>query len=228
MIQSVIWFEGGFVEQFGTDTSIARIVVLLSGSGRTLANLLEYARPSCCPFEIVRVVSTRDGVRGNQIAFDAGIPLEVLPRKIFCSADDFSHAVVDILDSERADLVVCAGFLSKLVVPDRYLGRILNIHPSLLPLFGGKGYYGDRIHRAVLDSGMKVSGCTVHFVDNEFDAGPIIAQRCVPVRPDDTPDTLASRVFLEECKLYPQVICDAVSGKIWLEGRRVCYEQDIM
>jgi phosphoribosylglycinamide formyltransferase 1 len=216
------------VEQSGTDTSIARIVVLLSGSGRTLANLLECDWPDCCPFEIVRVVSTRDGVRGNQIALDAGLPLDVLPRKAFSSAEDFSDAVVEVLDSERADLVVCAGFLSKLVVPDRYLGRMLNIHPSLLPLFGGKGYYGDRVHRAVLDSGMKVSGCTVHFVDNEYDAGPIIAQRCVPVLPDDTPETLAHRVFLEECKLYPQVICDALRGKIQLEGRSVRYEHEIM
>ncbi len=101
------------------------------------------------------------------------------------------------------------------------MGRILNIHPSLLPLFGGQGYYGDRVHQAVLDSGMRVSGCTVHFVDNAYDAGPIVAQRCVPVLPGDSVDSLAQRVFGTECELYPSVVFQVARGKIWLEGRDV-------
>jgi phosphoribosylglycinamide formyltransferase 1 len=199
--------------------------VLLSGSGRTLANLLRCIDDRENSVEIVRVISTRPNVAGNAIASQAGIPLDIVARRSFDSPASFSDAIVAIFDSEQADLAVCAGFLSKLVVPDRYIGRIVNIHPSLLPLFGGKGYYGERVHQAVLDSGMKVSGCTVHFVDNVYDAGPIIAQQCVPVIPDDSPETLARRVFEEECRLYPEVIFEIARGNIWLDGRNVQFSR---
>jgi phosphoribosylglycinamide formyltransferase 1 len=223
MIPTVESLEGGRVERIGTETAngAARVVVLLSGSGRTLKNLVAYSEAGQCPIRIVHVVSTRAGVLGNDVAARAGIPLTVVARREFDSTEAFSEAIVDILETENAELVVCAGFLSKLTVPERYMGRIVNIHPSLLPLFGGKGYYGDRVHQAVLDSGMRVSGCTVHFVDNAYDAGPIISQQCVPVLHDDTVETLADRVFQEECRLYPRVIGDIVQGRIWLVGRSV-------
>ncbi|MEX2426450.1 MAG: phosphoribosylglycinamide formyltransferase [Thermomicrobiaceae bacterium] len=209
-----------------TESGTARVVVLLSGSGRTLQNLIESVRTRECPIHIARVVSTRRNVAGNQIAIDAGIPLSVVSRRELDHDEAFSGAIVDILDSEETELVICAGFLSKLTVPARYMGRIVNIHPSLLPLFGGKGFYGDRVHRAVLESGMKVSGCTVHFVDNAYDAGPIIAQRCVSVFPDDSIETLAQRVFVEECRLYPAVISEIVQGRIRMKGRRAVYSPD--
>jgi phosphoribosylglycinamide formyltransferase 1 len=210
-----------------SDGDLARVAVLLSGSGRTLRNLLECSAPHDLPVRITRVISTRANVVGNSVATDAGIPLSVVSRRDFDTTEEFSESILQILDAEQPELVVCAGFLSKLQVPDRYMGRIINIHPSLLPLFGGKGFYGDRVHRAVIDSGMKVTGCTVHFVDNAYDAGPIIAQRCVSVLPDDTVEAVARRVFEEECRLYPSVIRDIVMGRIWLEGRTVQYGANV-
>jgi phosphoribosylglycinamide formyltransferase 1 len=211
------------VGQTGEGTEMARISVLLSGSGRTLQNLLDHSSSANSPLNIVRVISTRRDVAGNDVARDAGIPLTIIPRRSFDSVEAFSDEVIRTIDESATDFVVCAGFLSKLIVPERYMGRIINIHPSLLPLFGGKGFYGDRVHEAVLDSGMKVSGCTVHFIDNAYDAGPIIAQRCVPVEPNDSSSSLASRVFEAECALYPSVITEVTQGRIWLEGRTVCF-----
>ena len=211
--------------QTGTGSRRARVAVLLSGSGRTLRNLLDHTRRQDAPVEIVQVISTRKRVAGNDIAHEAGIPLEVVPRRAYDSAESFSDDVIRVLDDIAADLVVCAGFLSKLVVPERYMGKVLNIHPSLLPLFGGQGFYGDRVHQAVLDSGMKVSGCTVHFVDNAYDAGPIVAQQCVPVKPDETVDSLRQRVFAAECELYPSIVFEVASGRIWQDGQTVRFQQ---
>lgn len=211
--------------QTGAGSRQARVAVLLSGSGRTLRNLLEHTRRPDSPADVVQVISTRKRVAGNDLAREEGIPLEIVPRRDYDSAESFSEDVIRVIDDAGADLVVCAGFLSKLVVPDRYMGRILNIHPSLLPLFGGQGFYGDRVHQAVLDSGMKVSGCTVHFVDNAYDAGPIVAQQCVPVLPDDSVTALGQRVFEAECKLYPSVVFDVAREQIWLEGRTVRFQQ---
>lgn len=199
----------------------ARVVVLLSGSGRTLANLLAVIRDRHLALEVVHVISTRRTVAGNDVARDADVPLSIIRRRDVPSDESFSTQIFDVVDDANADLVVCAGFLSKLVVPDRFMGRVVNIHPSLLPLFGGRGYYGDAVHQAVLESGMRVSGCTVHFVDNAYDAGPIIDQSCVPVFPDDDVRSLATRVFEQECQLYPQVISDVASGRIQLDGSTV-------
>lgn len=198
-----------------------RIGVLLSGSGRTLANLLACIARGELPGRIVTVVSTRASVRGNEVAREAGIPLAIVPRRAYDSLDEFSAAVYQALDPYDLDLILMAGFLSKIHVPDRYAGRIMNIHPSLLPLFGGRGLYGDRVHQAVLASGMKVTGCTVHFVDESYDAGPIIAQSCVPVLESDTVETLAARVFAEECRLYPEAIRFFWQGRLWIDGRVV-------
>lgn len=198
-----------------------RIAVLLSGSGRTLENLIVAIERGELPAQIVAVISSRAGVRGNTVAQEAGLPLMVIPRREFATAERFSQAIYEALAPFDVDLIVLAGFLAKLTVPDEYAGRIMNIHPSLLPLFGGRGFYGDRVHQAVLESGMKVSGCTVHFVDAQYDAGPIILQRCVPVLDDDTPETLAARVFAEECKAYPEAIRLFAAGQLRIDGRRV-------
>lgn len=205
------------------EKSPARIVVLLSGGGRTLRNLLAWIEAGDLNVSVARVISTRGDAAGNRIATGSWIPLTIVARRGFESTEAFSSAVIELLDAEQPDLVVCAGFLTKLEVPDRYLGSIVNIHPSLLPLFGGKGYYGDRVHRAVLQSGMKVSGCTVHFVDNQYDAGPIIAQRCVPVEPEDTVESLAARVFEAECDLYPRIVQGVLDGRVRLENGRVAF-----
>jgi formyltetrahydrofolate-dependent phosphoribosylglycinamide formyltransferase len=199
----------------------ARVVVLLSGGGRTLANLLRCRAAGTLPIDVVRVVSTRKQIRGNDVVREAGIPLSLIPRRAFQSQMTFSDAVLDVLRAEAPDLVVMAGFLSKITIPDELAGRVMNIHPALLPLFGGLGHYGDRVHAAVLEAGMKISGCTAHFVNNEYDAGPIIAQRCVPVLEDDDVDALAERVFACECELYPAAIRLFVEGRLRIEGNRV-------
>lgn len=198
-----------------------RLAVLLSGTGRTLENLLRLDQAGELPAEVVAVISSRPGVRGLDIAREAGLPGYVVSRRRYASVETFSEAVYEILDRYPIDLVVLAGFLSMLTIPERYRWRIMNIHPSLLPLFGGRGYFGEHVHAAVLAAGMKVSGCTVHFVDERYDAGPIIAQRCVPVLEDDTPQTLGARVFAEECRLYPEAIRLFAEGRLRVEGQRV-------
>lgn len=198
-----------------------RLAVLLSGSGRTLENLLAAIARGELPARIEVVVSSRATVRGVEVARAAGIPVAVVPRRRFSDVEAFSDAVYAAIDPYEVDLIVLAGFLCQLTIPERYEGRIINIHPSLLPLFGGRGFYGERVHAAVLASGMKVSGCTVHFVDERYDSGPIIAQRAVPVLEGDTPETLAARVFVEECRLYPEAIRLIAEGRLRIDGRCV-------
>ncbi len=130
-----------------------------------------------------------------------------------------------IFDSCRAnvqsDLIVMGGFLRRVAIPADFENRVVNIHPSLIPAFCGKGHYGRRVHEAVVEYGCKISGCTVHFVDDEYDHGPIIAQRAVPVLVEDTPDTLAKRIFSEECVLLPQAINWIAGGHVSVVGRKV-------
>lgn len=198
-----------------------RVVVLLSGSGRTLENLIRANGDGRIDIDITRVISSRASVRGVDVARGAGIPLSIISRRSFSTAKSFSDAVHEVLRPEQPDLVVMAGFLSKIAIPDHLTGRVMNIHPALLPLFGGRGYYGSRVHQSVLDSGMKVSGCTVHFVDENYDAGPIILQACVPVLEDDDAESLGARVFQQECVLYPQAVRLFAENRLRLEGRRV-------
>ncbi len=187
-----------------------RLAVLLSGSGRTLANLLDAIGSGVLPARIVAVVSSVPGVRGVAIAREAGLPTHVIPRREFDTDAAFSGAVYDALAPYQPDLLVLAGFLRRLVVPPAWAGRILNIHPALLPeaaaYAAGYGFYGERVHAAVLANGDRVTGATVHVVDNDYDAGPPILRAEVPITPDDTPATLAARVFAAECALYPAAI----------------------
>ncbi len=197
-----------------------RIGVLISGGGRTLANLLEVQRRGELPGRVELVVSNREHIPGNDIARAAGVPLVIIPSK-GVPERVFAERVYAALDASAIDLVLMAGFLRHLPVRSDYAWRIMNIHPSLLPLFGGRGMYGERVHQAVLASGMKISGCTVHFVTDELDGGPIILQACVSVEEDDTPETLAARVFAEECRIYPEAVRLYAAGRLRVEGRRV-------
>ncbi len=197
-----------------------RIAVLISGGGRTLANFLSVQERGELPGRIELVVSNREEIPGNEIARRAGVPLVVVPSRGLSDAA-FAERVYAALDAYRIDLVLFGGFLRRLPVRPDYRWRIMNIHPSLLPLFGGRGMYGERVHRAVLASGMKVSGCTVHFVTDELDSGPIILQACVPVEEDDTPETLAARVFAKECRIYPEAVRLYAAGRLVVEGQRV-------
>ena len=186
-------------------TAPLRLAVLLSGSGRTLENLLERIQAGTLAAEVKIVVSNRGDVRGVEIARRAGLPAHVLPRSTTPLAT-WSNAIFNACRAVEADLVVMAGFLQLVEIPADFAGRVINIHPALLPAFGGKGFHGMHVHRAVLARGCTVSGCTVHLVDNEYDHGRILLQKTVAVLPDDTPESLAARVFAVECQALPEAI----------------------
>jgi phosphoribosylglycinamide formyltransferase-1 len=202
-----------------------KIAVLISGSGRTLKNFIELAAEGDLPIEIRLVISNTAKAGGLQFAAEAGIPSRIVARDDFpagASGDrEFGQAIFAACREAGVDIVAMAGFLKLAPVPDDFLGRVVNIHPALIPAFCGPGMYGQRVHQAVLDAGVKVTGCTVHFVDNEYDKGPIIWQQPVPVFDDDTADTLAARVFEVEKEAYPHVLRLLAEGRIKLDGRRV-------
>jgi formyltetrahydrofolate-dependent phosphoribosylglycinamide formyltransferase len=198
-----------------------RLAVLLSGSGTTLQNLLDRSARGDLPAVVAVVVSSKADAFGLSRAQKAGVPTAVVERKACASREDFSRRIFDHCRAAGADLVCLAGFLQLLTVPDDFLNRVLNIHPALIPAFSGKGFHGLRVHQAALETGVKVSGCTVHFADNEYDHGPIVLQRVVEVRDDDTPESLAARVFQQECEAYPEAIRLFASGGLRVEGRRV-------
>lgn len=202
-----------------------KIGVLISGSGRTLKNFIDLAAEGKLPVDIRLVISSAAKAGGLKFASDAGIPSKVVRRQDFVAgvAGDaaFGEAVFGPCREAGVDYVVMAGFLKLAPVPPDFAGRVINIHPALIPAFCGAGMYGDRVHQAVIDAGARVTGCTVHFVDNVYDHGPIIWQQPVPVFDDDTADTLAKRVFECEKEAYPHVLRQLAAGKIRLEGDRV-------
>jgi formyltetrahydrofolate-dependent phosphoribosylglycinamide formyltransferase len=198
-----------------------RLAVLLSGSGTTLQNLLDRIADGRLNAQVVQAISNRADAYGLERAAAAGVPAAVVDRKGCGTREEFSAAIFDLCRMADADLVCLAGFLQLIVVPDDFLGRVINVHPALIPAFCGKGYYGRHVHEAVLAYGAKVSGCTVHFADNQYDHGPIILQRVVPVLDDDTPDTLAQRVHEQENEAYPEAIRLYAEGRLRIEGRKV-------
>jgi phosphoribosylglycinamide formyltransferase-1 len=204
-----------------TGSRSIRLGVLLSGSGTTLQNLLDRSAAGSLPARIVCVVSSKADAFGLARARRAGVPAFVVERKACPSREEFSRLIFDHCRQAGVDLVCLAGFLQLLHIPPDFEGRVLNIHPSLIPAFCGKGFHGLRVHEAALEMGVKVSGCTIHFADNEYDHGPIVLQRVVPVLDDDTPETLQARVFAEECEAYPQAIQLFATGRLRIEGRRV-------
>jgi len=203
-----------------------RIAVLISGGGTTLRNFIEKIAAGRLPVEIALVVSSSPAARGLQFAADAGIPSVVVARKSFADQNAFSRAIFDRCRLSHVDLVAMAGFLKRVTIPEDFAGRVVNIHPALVPAFCGEGFYGRRVHEAVLEYGAKLSGCTVHFADNQYDHGPVILQRAVPVLDDDTPETLAARVFEAECEAYPEALRLLAAGRVTVEGRRVRIQRE--
>lgn len=197
-----------------------RIAVLLSGSGTTLENLIDHVEKGALDAEIVAVISSRPGAFGLERARRRGIPAHAVDRRAYDDAHGFNDALHRILDEAGPDLLVLAGFLSKLELRG-YRGRVMNIHPALVPAFSGQGCYGDRVYRMVLESGVKLTGATVHFCDEEYDTGPVILQAAVPVRDDDTLESLKRRVVEKERELYPRAIQLYAEGRLRIEGRRV-------
>ena len=200
-----------------------RISVMISGGGTTLKNLIDCKDRGELDVEIAQVISNKAGAGGIEHAKDAGIPVEVIPHGDFDSVESFSDAIFDRARLANVDLIVMGGFLRRLKIPADFENRVINIHPSLIPAFCGKGNYGSRVHQAVVDYGCKISGCTVHFVDDQYDHGPIIGQATVPVEPADDAKALAARVFVAECEIYPRVINAIAGGKIKLDGRLVAW-----
>jgi formyltetrahydrofolate-dependent phosphoribosylglycinamide formyltransferase len=197
------------------------LAVLVSGGGTTLQNLVDAIATGRLDAKVSVVIGSRPGLKGLQRAADARLMNFVVERAAFDDVGTFSREVFSLIDDAGADLVCLAGWLCLLDIPPKYAGRVMNIHPALLPSFGGKGMYGRRVHEAVIAHGCKVSGCTVHLVDATYDTGPIILQRTCPVLDDDTPETLAHRVFEEEKVAYPEAIRLFQEGWLVVEGRRV-------
>lgn len=191
-----------------------RLGVLISGGGTTLVNFLEKIDAGELNAEVVTVIASRPDCTGIAKAETKGIPCHVISRGEFSGVSAFSRAIFDQCREAEVDLVTLAGFLAKIEIPGDFEHRVMNIHPSLIPAFCGKGMYGHHVHEAVLARGCKVTGCTVHFADNEYDHGPIILQRCVPVEANDTPDRLAARVFETECRTYPEAIQLYAAGSL--------------
>jgi formyltetrahydrofolate-dependent phosphoribosylglycinamide formyltransferase len=204
-----------------TIASPINLAVLISGSGSTLQNLIDQIAARALDAQIVTVIASRPDLPGIQRAIDAKLPCHVVDRRTFEDCASFSERVFAHIDDAGADLVCCAGWLCLLDIPPRHHQRVMNIHPALLPSFGGKGMFGERVHRAVIEHGCKISGCTVHFVDATYDTGPIITQRACPVLDNDTPATLARRVFEEEKIAYPEAIRLFAAGRLTVNGWRV-------
>ena len=197
-----------------------RVACTISGGGRTVLNLLDRVADGGLDAAIAVVVADRECAGLERVA-SRGVATALVPWTAGTTPDDYAARAWPVLEKHRPDLVCNCGFLRLLRIPPRWTHRVMNIHPGLLPKFGGKGMYGDRVHAAVLAAGETESGCTVHFADNEYDRGPIILQKRVPVKPGDTPDTLAARVFAAECEAYPEAIRLFQAGRIRVEQGKV-------
>lgn len=203
------------------DAPPIRLAVCVSGGGTTLQNLIDQIAAGRLRAEVVRVLASKPGIGAIAKAEAAGIPVDLAVRQGSGSLADFSAAVFEPIRRARADLVILGGFLVLVAIPPDYEGRVINIHPALIPAFCGKGYHGLVVHRDAIATGVKVSGCTVHFADATYDTGPIILQRTVPVHDDDTPESLAARVFEAECRALPEAIALYAAGRLDVDGRRV-------
>lgn len=201
----------------------ARLGVLISGGGTTLLNFLDCIERGTLTANVSVVISSQPDCRGVVRARDAGLDCRCIERKEFTTLESFSGAVFDVLRNAEVDLVTMAGYLSLLAIPDDFRHRVLNIHPSLIPAFCGKGMYGHHVHEAAVARGVKVSGCTVHFADNEYDHGPIILQRSVKIPDDSSVDEVASLVFEQEKIAYPEAIQRVLSGQLLVSRHRTVY-----
>ena len=196
-----------------------RVAVFASGGGSNFQAIAENA----VNYRVTLVVCNRSeaGVLGR--AHNLGVPAHVLSPRAFESDKLYAIALLELLHSEKIDLIALAGYLCKIpaTVVEAFWGRILNIHPALLPRFGGKGLYGRRVHKAVVEAKEAFSGATVHFVDEEYDTGPILLQKKVPVLPEDTPDSLAERVLAVEHQIFPEALDLIAQGRVQIKGRHV-------
>jgi len=195
----------------GMATRPIKLAILLSGGGTTLKNIVDRISKGSLYAQAVCVIASHESARDKALRKVLDIDVKLLARRDHQTDGEFdvsgySGAVFQMIRESGAELVCLCGFLTQLVIPDDFAGRVINIHPALLPSFGGHGMYGHHVHEAVLAAGCKVSGCTVHYADQTYDTGPIIVQMTCPVEEDDDVDSLAARVFELECHAYPQAI----------------------
>jgi phosphoribosylglycinamide formyltransferase-1 len=197
-------------------SSGTRIAVFISGGGSNLQSLIDASLTGELSGEIVLVISNNDNAYGLERAQKAGIDTFVYKVKNYSSKDDAHRDLLEMIDSYKVEYIALAGFLKLLPAPliQKYRNKITNIHPALLPKYGGKGMYGHHVHEAVLTAGDSESGATVHLVDEVYDHGKVLLQKKVPVKPDDTPDTLAARVLKVEHQIYPEALDKLIKGKI--------------
>ncbi len=197
-----------------------RVAILLSGAGTTLENLLEKRAKGDVDVDVVAVVSSKPKAFGLERARRHGIPAHAVSRRAHPDAHEFNELLHGVLAGYEPELLVLAGFLSKFELRD-YAGRAMNVHPALIPAFSGQGFYGRRVHEAVLASGVRLTGVSVHFCDEEYDHGPIILQEAVPVLDGDSVESLARRVQRVEYEIYPRAVRLFAEGRLRVEGRRV-------
>jgi len=192
----------------------AKLAVFISGGGTNLQSLIDASRSGRLSAEIVLVISSKSDAYGLERARNAGIDTFVFRMKDYATPEDAERDLLEMLEEYEVEYIALAGYLKlvPLAVVRKYNGRIANIHPALLPKFGGKGMYGHHVHEAILAAGEKESGATVHLVDEIYDNGRILIQEKVPVLPDDTPDALAARVLLVEHKIYPEALENLIRG----------------
>lgn len=192
-----------------------RLGVLLSGGGTTMVNIQKEIAAKRLNAEITVVISSLSTVHGVELAKKMGFKVEIVRKKDFDGVDAFSDRIEEIFTEANVELIVQAGFLCLWKIPDKFENRVMNIHPALLPSFGGKGMWGHHVHEAVVKTGCKVSGCTVHFCTNEYDQGPIIVQKGCSVNDQDDAEAVAAKVFQQECVAYPDAI------RLFSEGRLI-------
>jgi formyltetrahydrofolate-dependent phosphoribosylglycinamide formyltransferase len=199
------------------NASPLRLAVLVSGGGTTMQNLAEAISRGELNAQIVCCIASNPHCYAIERAKNLAIPCHIISRKESGTLEAFSARIAATLRDSHTDLALMAGFLSLWHIAPDFQGRVLNIHPALLPKFGGKGMHGEHVHAAVIAAGEKESGCTVHLADNEYDHGPILVQKRVPVLPNDTAETLAKRVFEVECLAYPEAI------RLWQAKKNGCH-----
>ncbi|PIE02189.1 MAG: phosphoribosylglycinamide formyltransferase [Acidobacteria bacterium] len=198
-----------------------KLGILLSGSGRTLLNLNQHIKKGSVRAEIRVVISSSRKCLGVERAKKLGIPVVIMRKRKSLTEEEYSHAITQSLEEHHVDLVVLAGFLKKYLPSKHYENSCINIHPSLIPAFCGPGFYGSKVHQAVWRRGCTVSGCTVHFVNEQYDAGPIILQKTVCLHAEDSPELIAQKVFEKECEALPEAIQLIIEKKVHIIDGRV-------
>ncbi len=198
-----------------------RIACMISGGGRTMINLADRIEEGVLPATIALVIASREDIAGVDLARKRGFDVRIASSKRIKDSDELDAAITRWLNETGIDLVCMCGYLRLMRIEEPYIGRIMNIHPALLPKFGGKGMFGLNVHRAVIAAGERTSGCTVHWVDEHYDHGPTILQRTCEVYPADDENALAARVFEQECIAYPEAVQLYAQGKLRMPMRTV-------